>query len=103
MNCLNSAVCGRANSSAVGVRGPILMPQQMEENLRDDVGFRQPGSSFRRQADEAGQSKEAKDACDVSKHSATGSDDMAKLVYELNQSLDGYIDHQEFAPGPALF
>jgi dihydrofolate reductase len=28
---------------------------------------------------------------------------MAKLVYELNQSLDGYIDHQEFAPGPALF
>jgi dihydrofolate reductase len=28
---------------------------------------------------------------------------MAKLVFELNQSLDGYIDHQEFAPGPALF
>ena len=28
---------------------------------------------------------------------------MAKLVFGLNQSLDGYIDHQEFAPGPALF
>lgn len=28
---------------------------------------------------------------------------MAKLVYGLNQSLDGYIDHQEFAPGPSLF
>ena len=28
---------------------------------------------------------------------------MAKLVFELNQSLDGYVDHQEFAPGPALF
>jgi dihydrofolate reductase len=28
---------------------------------------------------------------------------MAKLVYGLNQSLDGYVDHQEFAPGPALF
>src|SRR6202020_3404621 len=31
------------------------------------------------------------------------SDDMAKLVFGLNQSLDGYVDHQEFAPGPALF
>ena len=28
---------------------------------------------------------------------------MAKLVFGLNQSLDGYIDHQEFTPGPALF
>jgi dihydrofolate reductase len=28
---------------------------------------------------------------------------MAKLVYGLNQSLDGYVDHQEFAPGPELF
>jgi dihydrofolate reductase len=28
---------------------------------------------------------------------------MAKLVYGLNQSLDGYVDHQAFAPGPALF
>ena len=28
---------------------------------------------------------------------------MAKLVYGLNQSLDGYVDHQEFAPGPSLF
>jgi dihydrofolate reductase len=28
---------------------------------------------------------------------------MAKLVFALSQSLDGYVDHQEFAPGPALF
>jgi dihydrofolate reductase len=28
---------------------------------------------------------------------------MAKLVFALNQSLDGYIDHMAFAPGPALF
>jgi dihydrofolate reductase len=28
---------------------------------------------------------------------------MAKLVYELNQSLDGYIDHTEFGPDLALF
>jgi dihydrofolate reductase len=28
---------------------------------------------------------------------------MAKLVFGLNQSLDGYVDHQEFAPDPALF
>ncbi|HEX4179586.1 MAG TPA: dihydrofolate reductase family protein [Caulobacteraceae bacterium] len=28
---------------------------------------------------------------------------MAKLVFGLNQSLDGYVDHQEFAPGSALF
>jgi dihydrofolate reductase len=28
---------------------------------------------------------------------------MAKLIYGLNQSLDGYVDHQEFAPGPTLF
>jgi hypothetical protein len=28
---------------------------------------------------------------------------MAKLVFGLNQSLDGYVDHEEFAPGPALF
>ncbi|MFZ3235569.1 MAG: hypothetical protein WA184_09390, partial [Stellaceae bacterium] len=28
---------------------------------------------------------------------------MAKLVFGLNQSLDGYVDHLEFAPGPALF
>jgi len=28
---------------------------------------------------------------------------MAKLVYGLNQSLDGYVDHQEFRPKPALF
>src|SRR3954470_1414615 len=28
---------------------------------------------------------------------------VAKLVFGLNQSLDGYVDHQEFAPGPLLF
>lgn len=28
---------------------------------------------------------------------------MAKLVYGLNQSLDGYVDHDAFAPEPALF
>ncbi|ODT11485.1 MAG: deaminase [Kaistia sp. SCN 65-12] len=28
---------------------------------------------------------------------------MAKLVYALNQSLDGYVDHTEFSPEPALF
>ena len=28
---------------------------------------------------------------------------MAKLVFGLNQSLDGYVDYQEFAPGPSLF
>ena len=28
---------------------------------------------------------------------------MAKIVFGMNQSLDGYVDHQEFAPGVALF
>jgi dihydrofolate reductase len=28
---------------------------------------------------------------------------MAKLVFGMNQSLDGYVDHEKFAPGPALF
>ena len=28
---------------------------------------------------------------------------MAKLVFGLNQSLDGYVDHQAFSPDPALF
>ena len=28
---------------------------------------------------------------------------MAKLVFGLNLSLDGYVDHQEFAPDPVLF
>ncbi len=28
---------------------------------------------------------------------------MAKIVFGMNQSLDGYVDHQEFAPGPGLF
>jgi len=28
---------------------------------------------------------------------------MAKLVYGINQSLDGYVDHLEFRPSPALF
>jgi dihydrofolate reductase len=28
---------------------------------------------------------------------------MAKLVFGMNQSLDGYVDHMAFAPGPELF
>jgi dihydrofolate reductase len=28
---------------------------------------------------------------------------MAKLVYGLNQSLDGYVEHTNFSPSPALF
>ena len=28
---------------------------------------------------------------------------MAKLVYGLNQSLDGYVDHLAFTPSAALF
>lgn len=28
---------------------------------------------------------------------------MAKFIYELNQSLDGYVDHDKFAPGPVVF
>lgn len=28
---------------------------------------------------------------------------MARIVFAMNQSLDGYVDHEEFAPGPALF
>jgi dihydrofolate reductase len=28
---------------------------------------------------------------------------MAKLVFGMNQSLDGYVDHDQFRPGPALF
>ena len=28
---------------------------------------------------------------------------MAKLVFGMNQSLDGYVDHTRFAPGPTLF
>ena len=28
---------------------------------------------------------------------------MGKLVFGMNQSLDGYVDHEAFAPGPVLF
>ena len=28
---------------------------------------------------------------------------MAKLVFGMNQSLDGYVDHDQFAPDPGLF
>lgn len=28
---------------------------------------------------------------------------MARLIYGLSQSLDGYVDHLAFAPGPLLF
>jgi dihydrofolate reductase len=27
----------------------------------------------------------------------------AKLIFGLNQSLDGYVDHEKFSPDPALF
>lgn len=28
---------------------------------------------------------------------------MVRLVFGMNQSLDGYVDHMAFGPGPALF
>src|SRR3954471_8801755 len=28
---------------------------------------------------------------------------MAKLVFGMNQSLDGYVDHDRFGPSPRLF
>jgi dihydrofolate reductase len=28
---------------------------------------------------------------------------MAKIVFGMNLSLDGYVDHEAFAPGPTLF
>ncbi|MEQ9563463.1 MAG: dihydrofolate reductase family protein [Woeseiaceae bacterium] len=28
---------------------------------------------------------------------------MARLIFGMNQSLDGYVDHMAFAPGPTLF
>lgn len=28
---------------------------------------------------------------------------MAKIVFGMNLSLDGYVDHEKFAPAPALF
>lgn len=28
---------------------------------------------------------------------------MAKIVFGMNQSLDGYVDHDKFGPGPELF
>jgi dihydrofolate reductase len=28
---------------------------------------------------------------------------MAKLVFGMNQSLDGYVDHEKFGPSPTLF
>ncbi len=28
---------------------------------------------------------------------------MARLVFGMNQSLDGYVDHMEFGPSPTLF
>src|SRR5690242_21895022 len=28
---------------------------------------------------------------------------MAKLIFGMNVSLDGYVDHEKFAPGPVLF
>jgi dihydrofolate reductase len=34
---------------------------------------------------------------------AAGRETMARLVFGMNQSLDGCIDHDAFGPGPALF
>lgn len=28
---------------------------------------------------------------------------MASVVFGMNVSLDGYVDHEAFAPGPVLF
>ena len=28
---------------------------------------------------------------------------MAKLIFSMNQSLDGYVNHDKFGPGPVLF
>jgi dihydrofolate reductase len=28
---------------------------------------------------------------------------MARIVFAMNQSLDGYVDHMKFSPSPALF
>jgi len=28
---------------------------------------------------------------------------MATIVFGMNQSLDGYVDHDRFGPGPTLF
>jgi hypothetical protein len=28
---------------------------------------------------------------------------MATLIFGMNQSLDGYVDHMAFAPSPSLF
>ena len=28
---------------------------------------------------------------------------MAKLIMSMNQSLDGYVNHDKFMPGPGLF
>jgi hypothetical protein len=28
---------------------------------------------------------------------------MAKLIFRMNQSPDGYVDHREMRPGPTLF
>jgi hypothetical protein len=34
---------------------------------------------------------------------ASKGSDMAKLVFGMNQSLDGYVDHMAFSPSPTLF
>ncbi len=28
---------------------------------------------------------------------------MAKLIFRMNQSLDGYVDHQKMSSGPTIF
>jgi dihydrofolate reductase len=39
------------------------------------------------------------DGCDDARREVN----MAKLVFGMNQSLDGYVDHMAFAPSPTLF
>src|SRR5690606_39325431 len=37
------------------------------------------------------------------KDSRDSGSSMAKLVFGMNQSLDGYVDHTAFGPSPTLF
>jgi hypothetical protein len=39
----------------------------------------------------------------VRSESEAGTKKMAKLVFGMNQSLDGYVDHMAFGPSPELF
>jgi dihydrofolate reductase len=45
----------------------------------------------------------ARNGSSPSEEPDVGIPNMAKLVFGMNQSLDGYVDHDAFAPDPALF